>query len=111
VRALGKRVWVGDSCGSLAELGDSHQIVGSRYQVGMHLHSLTNAIASAAQTSDGFHPAEGLLDPFAHPLTDGVTAMAHGARVKRRAAEARLILVHLGVTLSARHLPTRSRVS
>jgi hypothetical protein len=47
-------VWVGDSCGSLAELGDSHQIVGSRYEVGMHLHSLTTVIASAAQTSDGF---------------------------------------------------------
>jgi hypothetical protein len=77
----------------------------------MHLRSLTTVIASAAQTSDGFHPAEGLLDPLADSLADGVTAMAHGARVNRRAAEARRILGHLGVTLSARQLPTKSRVS
>src|SRR6201996_1871420 len=77
---------------SRAEVCDSHEIVGGSHQVGMHLYPRAAAIARAAQTSNRLHPAEGLLDLLADPLANGITAMAHGASIKRRAAWARLIL-------------------
>ena len=80
---------------SRAEVGDSHEIVGGSHQVGVHLHPRAAAIAGAAQTSNRLHPAEGLLDLLADPLADGITAMTHGASIKRRAAWARLILGYL----------------
>jgi|HubBroStandDraft_4_1064222.scaffolds.fasta_scaffold544271_1 hypothetical protein len=58
---------------SSPESGDAQEVVGGRYQVGMHLNSLTSTIASFAQTADALHPAERFLDLFAHPLTDSVS--------------------------------------
>src|SRR5580692_6942414 len=37
---------------SSPESGDAQEVVGGRYQVGMHLNSLTSTIASFAQTAD-----------------------------------------------------------
>jgi hypothetical protein len=59
-------------------------------QGGVHLHSLASAITCAAQTADGLHPAKGLLDALANPLTDLVARMTHRANVDRRVTCARL---------------------
>ena len=83
------------SCRARTEPGDAQEVVGGRYQVGMHLNSLTSTIASFAQTADGLHPAERFLDPFANPLTDSVTAMAHGARIERRTAGTGQVTCHM----------------
>ena len=61
----------------------------------MHLNSLTSTIASFAQTADALHPAERFLDLFANPLTDSVTAMAHGARIERRTAGTGQVTCHM----------------
>src|SRR5216684_7177271 len=64
-------------------------------QVGVPLHPRASAIAGFAQPADGLHPAEALLDPFAHPLTDRITRMASGARVERGTPRPRVILRHV----------------
>jgi hypothetical protein len=84
-----------DSCRSLAELGDSQEVIAGGDQVGVHLHPLATAITSATQPADSLHPAEGLFNPFADPLTDGVARMAHSASVDRRATCAGQILSHM----------------
>ena len=66
-------MWVVDSCRGANELGDPQEVVTGGDQVGVHLHPLATAIASAAQSADSLHPAEGLFDSFADPLTDGIT--------------------------------------
>src|SRR5208337_2280518 len=91
----GRVVWADDSCRSPIELGDSEQVVAGGDEVGVHLHPLTTAIAGATQPADGLHPAEGFFDPLADPLADGVTGMAHGAGVDRRATWARQVLRHV----------------
>src|ERR1700733_8125205 len=62
----------------------------------MHLHPLAPTIAGAPQPADGLHPTEGLFDPFADPLTDRVTRMAHGAGVERRTTRPCQVLRHVG---------------
>src|SRR5713101_9192641 len=48
-----------------------------------------------AQSADGLHPAEALLDPFAQPLTDRITRMPGGAGVERGTPRPRVILGHV----------------
>ncbi len=55
-------------CGSRTESGDSEQIVGGSYAVGMQLGTLEDSIARTTLAAGGLHPAEDPLDPFAHPL-------------------------------------------
>lgn len=57
---------------------------------------------SAAQSSNGFHPAENLLDSHAYPLADNVTAMATRSGVDGRTAMGTLGDVWRDVRLSAR---------
>src|SRR5215469_8874681 len=80
------------SCSSRAELGDSDEVVSSRHQVSMHLHSQASTIASLAQTADRLHPAKRLLDLLAEQLTERITRMAYRASVERRTTGARMIL-------------------
>src|SRR5713101_8134812 len=75
------------------------------------LHPRAAAIARLAQAADGLHPAEGLLDLLADPLTDGVTRMPHGARVECGAAPPPWLRATCGVTVSARQPATNSLVS
>src|SRR6266851_3891381 len=67
------------SCGGGRQARDSQQVVGGGDQVGVPLHPRASAIAGFAQSADGLHPAESLLDPLAHPLTDRITRMPGGA--------------------------------
>ena len=46
----------------------------------------TATMAQFAETADGLHPAERLLDQFAFPLTDRVARMSRGASVDRAPA-------------------------
>ncbi len=71
------------SCGGGRQARDSRQVVGGSDQVSVPLHPRASAIAGFAPPADGLHPAEALLDPFAHPLTDRITRMPSGARVER----------------------------
>ena len=74
---------------------DSQQVVGGGDQLGVPLHPRASAVAGFAQPADGLHPAEALLDPFAHPLTDCITRMPGGARVERGTPRPRVILGHV----------------
>src|SRR6201981_3037725 len=83
------------SCGSSQQSCDSEQIVGGADQIGVHLHPPAAAVARLAQTADGFHPAEGLLDSFTYPLADCVTRMTSGPRVESGTSGPRVILCHV----------------
>src|SRR5438132_1219482 len=83
------------SCWSGQQPCDSEQIVGGADQIGVHLHALAATVARFAQTADGLHPAESLLDSFPHPLTDRITRMPGGARVERGTPRPRVILCHV----------------
>src|SRR5262249_31039983 len=92
------------SCGSRHQARDAKQVVGGASEIGVHLHSSASAEAGFAQPTDRLHPAEGLLDPFADPLTDRVARVTRGARVERRASGPPEILRHMGGNLE---FPTR----
>ena len=83
------------SCGSRHQSRNSEQIVGGADQIGMHLHPRAATVARFAQTADGLHPAEGLLDSLTDPLADRVTRMTSGPRVEGRTAAPRIILCHV----------------
>src|SRR6266702_2277664 len=83
------------SCWSGQQPCDSEQIVGGADQIGVHLHALAATVARFAQTADGLHPAESLLDSFPPPLTDRITRMPGGARVERGTPRPRVILCHV----------------
>src|SRR6201993_2856088 len=83
------------SCGSSQQSCDSEQIVGGADQIGVHLHPRAAAVACLAQTADGLHPAEGLLDSFTDRLADCVTRMTSGPRVESGTSRPRIILRHV----------------
>src|SRR5215472_15679560 len=83
------------SCRSGPQSRDSEQVVGGGDQIGVHLHSFAATVASFAQTADGLHPAEGLLDSFAYPLADRIIRMMGGPCAEGGASGSRLILRHV----------------
>jgi hypothetical protein len=91
------------------EPGDSHEVVGGGDQGGVHLYPLAPAITCAAQTADGLHPAEGLLDVPADPLTDLVARMPNRANVDRRVTCARQVAGHVRSDRKSRSAPTTSK--
>src|SRR3984893_1143303 len=74
---------------------DSDQVVGGADQIGVHLYPLAATVARFAQTADGLHPAEGLLDSFTDPLADRITRLTGGPRVECGTSGPRLILRHV----------------
>ena len=84
-------LWNFGSCGCRAEFGDSEQVVGGSYEIGMQLGTVEAPITSTAQAADGLHPAEDLLDPLAYRLTHRVAGMTRGAAVECGAAGATII--------------------
>src|SRR2546427_716156 len=100
------------SRGSGHQSRDSEQIVGGADQIDVHLHPRTAAVARLAQTADGLHPAERLLDSFTDPLADCVTPMTSRPRVECGTSGPRAsFCATCGVILSARQVATKSRVS
>jgi len=85
----------GVSCWSCQQPCDSEQIVGGANQIGLHLHPLADTVARFAQTADGLHPAEGLLDSFTDPLADRISRLTGGPRVECGTSGTRLILRHV----------------
>ena len=86
----------GVSCGGRHQSRDSEQIVGGSDQIGVHLHPFTASVASFAQTTDGLHPTERLLDAFTEPLAERVTRMTGGAGIESGTSRPRIILDDVG---------------
>ena len=62
------------------------------------------------QASDGFDPAEGLLDPLANALADRVAGMAGGAAIDGR-PPARKVLSHVRRDADRSQVRTRREIT
>jgi hypothetical protein len=77
------------------EFRDPEEVVGRADQMGGKPGPLQAAIAGAAEAADRLEPAEDLLDPLAHELTDSISRPADGAQVEGRTTWPPLILRHV----------------
>src|SRR5262249_36768030 len=61
----------------------THQVVRRCHEIRGQLGARESTVARPTEATDGFQPAEYLLNPFSQTLTDGVPRMACGATVNR----------------------------
>jgi len=72
-------------CRSGSQSTDAQEVVGSSHQVRGHLCSSLASVARSSKDTDGFAPAEDLLDSLSDSLAADIAGMASGASVDHRA--------------------------
>src|SRR5688572_1052883 len=78
------------------QVAPPHEVVRRGAQGEHPIDESATAVAKFAKQTDGFHPAEGLLDQLPLPLAEVVSRMARRAPIDRTAAARPMVLRHMG---------------